>query len=166
MVNKHRTLLLVAAACVLSLPVTGRAEATKPPVTVSDLDAIMQEEILFKAMANRAKQQQELGRFDSPTHTSTAASSILPHLAWRRSTASGWLAKLVTAEGASLIVSRGDPIAGGYVVEQINDEGVKLKRNGELIDLTAASSGTRSSGQPTAPGAMNASAPPMLQGLR
>ena len=166
MVNKHRTLLLVAAACVLTLPVSGHAEATKPPVTVSDLDAIMQEEILFKAMANRAKQQQELVRFDSPAHTSTAASSILPHLAWRRSTASGWLAKLVTAEGASLIVSRGDPIPGGYVVEQINDEGVKLKRNGEVIDLTAASSGIRPSSQPPAPGAMNPPSPPMPQGLR
>ena len=147
MVNKRTTLLLMAVINVLAVPLSSHAQSTKPPLTVSELDAIMQEEILLKAKANRAKQRAELGRFDSAAQTADVANPTLPQLAWRRSTATGWLAKLYLSDGSSVIASRGDMLPGGYVVDQINEQGVKIKRNDELIDLTAASSGSRTSEQ-------------------
>lgn len=116
--------------------------SSKAAITVSDLDAIMQEEILLKALANRARQRAELGRFDSEVEAAGLSRPSVPRLAWRRSTASGWLARFILADGASVIASTGEQLPGGYTVAQINDTGVKLKRDGDLIDLTAASSGT------------------------
>ena len=143
MVSKHTAQLFLILAGSLALPTLGHTQTDKPPVTVSDLDAILQEEILLKAMANRAKQRAELGRFDSAAQTADLTNPTLPQLAWRRSTASGWLAKLYLGDGSSLIASRGDVLPGGYVVEQINEQGVKLKRDDEVVDLTSASSRPR-----------------------
>lgn len=150
MASKHTAHLLLVLFSSLSLPTLGHAQTDKPPVTVSDLDAILQEEILLKAMANRAKQRAELGRFDSAAKTADLTNPTLPQLAWRRSTASGWLAKLYLNDGSSVIVSRGGLLPGGYTVAQIDEDGVKLKHNDELIDLSAASSGTPSQSQTSA----------------
>lgn len=138
---------LVLAWAVIS-PAVAQANEVVAPITVGDLDAIMQEEIILKAKANREKQRAELGRYDSPAGAASVGSRSLPQLAWRRSTASGWLAKFVLADGASLIASKGEHLPGGYVVAQIDDNGVKLERNGELVELTAAVSGARST-EPT-----------------
>lgn len=154
MASKHTAHLLLVLFSSMALPTLGHAQTEKPPVTVSDLDAILQEEILLKAMASRAKQRAELGRFDSAAQTADLTNPTLPQLAWRRSTASGWLAKLYLNDGSSVIVSHGELLPGGYVVAQINENGVKLKHNDELIDLTAASSGASTPSQNSTPSAM------------
>lgn len=149
MVNKQRAMaLFVLAACLSSSAraQTASTQERKEPVTVSTLDAIMQERIVLKAMADRAKERAELGRYDDkPVPGSTLASaSTLPQLAWRRATASGWLAKFVMNDGSSLIAGVGEPLPGGLTVAEINGEGVKLKRGDELVELTAATTQARS----------------------
>lgn len=144
MASKHIALLLLTITGALGLPITSLAQDEKAPVTVSDLDAILQEEILLKAMANRAKQRAELGKFKSEAQTSDLSNPSLPQLAWRRPTVSGWLAKLYLGDGSSLIASEGDVLPGGYFVEQINEHGVKVKRNDQVIDLAAATTESRS----------------------
>lgn len=147
MVNKQWTACWLFAYC-LSGSAWAQAispQAVKVPVTVSTLDAIMQERIVYKAMADRAKERAELGRYDDkPVPGSTLASAAtLPQLAWRRATASGWLAKFVLTDGSSLIAGVGEPLPGGLTVAEINGEGVKLKRGDELVELTAATTQAR-----------------------
>lgn len=139
--------------CLAGNPASAQTPNPKEPVTVSDLDAILQEEILLKAKANRAKQRAELGRYASQAQTATATGG-LPQLSWRRSTASGWLAKFILNDGASIIAGVGEPLPGGYTVARIDQDGVELAHDGERIELTAAAAGSpiKASPQPMSPG--------------
>lgn len=154
MVNKWTAITMFVLTAFLASPAGAEtAHSTKSPVTVSDLDAIMQEEIVLKASVNRAKQRAELGRYagvaQSASHTSRALG--LPQLAWRRSTSTGWLAKFILSDGASIIGGPGESLPGGFEISQIDERGVKLKRDGELIELTAAASATRQSPETARP---------------
>ncbi len=155
MVNKRNALpMLALAVCLASSAAAQSTNTGKAQVTVSDLDAIMQEEIVLKAMANRAKQRAELGRYNGAAQDTILADHSLPQLAWRRSTATGWLAKFVLDNGASLIAGVGERLPGDLEIAQIDERGVKLKRGGEIIELTAAASGARPSteaGRPEPP---------------
>lgn len=141
MLSKHPYSRIAVALmiCLVSTVAGAQTSDTVEPITVSDLDAILQEEILLKAMASRAKQRAELGRYASEAQ-SVSASNGLPQLSWRRSTASGWLAKFVLSDGASIIAGEGEPLPGGYTVARIDQEGVELMQDGERIELSAAAS--------------------------
>lgn len=138
MVNKHwRASLAMVALCHVS---PGFAD-TPRHITVSDIDAIMQEEILTKAMAGLAKQRAELAKYpgSSGAHEPAAAAvGPLPQLSWRRATASGWLAKFVLPGGASMIAAVGETLPGGFFVESIDANGVKLRAGSETIELAAS----------------------------
>ncbi|AEC18868.1 hypothetical protein PT7_0328 [Pusillimonas sp. T7-7] len=150
MVNKSGA----AGVALLILALWGPALAQPPEsgtaaVTVSDLDAIMQEEILLKAKAARAKQQAEFDRYVDEAEAGGRIQVSLPQVAWRRSTASGWLAKFVMADGAAVIAGRGEKLPGGYEVSHIDQQGVKVRRNDELFELSGAASSSRSADAPT-----------------
>ncbi len=146
MVNKYNALSIIALVVCIATPLAALANTEgKSHITVSDLDAIMQEEIVLKAKAARAKQRAELGQYVSEAQSAGATSSILPQVAWRRSTASGWLAKFILIDGASLIAGVGERLPGNFVIAQIDERGVKLKRDGEVMDLSAASSSAQRS---------------------
>lgn len=134
----------VLVTAMVSLPAVAQDtdSAVKAAVTVSDLDAIMQEEILLKAMAARAKQRAELDRYPDTTGDVGPTQSPAPHVAWRRATASGWLAKFMLAGGETMIAGVGDTLPGGYAVTQINAGGVKVRLADTVIELSAA--GTQS----------------------
>lgn len=147
MVSKHlflRTLIALITYLVVASAQAQKTDAIEP-VTVSDLDAILQEEILLKAKANRAKQRAELGRYATDALAATASNG-LPQLSWRRSTASGWLAKFILSDGASVIAGVGEPLPGGYTVARIDQDGVELSQQGERIELTAAAANTPARG--------------------
>lgn len=122
------------------------SEAAKP-VTVSDLDAIMQQEILYRAKVARAKQHAELSKYPDSAEDALRQTTDIPQIAWRRATAGGWMAKFVFKDGSSVIASPGEPLPGGMQVAQINERGVKLRRDGALIELTAATNTTGSNPQ-------------------
>lgn len=151
MENKQFLILLITIFCGLFGPGVGHADLleSKAPITVSDLDAVMQEGILLKAQADRERQRAELGKFKSATESIGISGAQEPRLAWRRSTASGWLAKFILADGASVIASVGEQLPGGYMVAQINADGVQLERDGIRVDPTAAPSSTRGPTGPT-----------------
>lgn len=141
--------VLVAAMVGLPAVAQDTDPAAKAAVTVSDLDAIMQEEILLKAMAARAKQRAELDRYPDTTGNVGVTQSPAPNVAWRRATASGWLAKFMLAGGETMIAGVGDTLPGGYAVTQINAGGVKVRLADTVIELSAA--GTQSSEPRPAP---------------
>lgn len=151
MVNKLRMAMAVAAFG-LFMP-SAHADNTRAHITVSDLDAVMQEEILVKARASLAKQQAELDRYPgtSATPNTTAMHTPLPQVAWRRATANGWLAKFLFSTGVSTIASVGEVLPGGYIVDQIDAAGVSLRSGDEIVELSAHTQASPESGATVAP---------------
>lgn len=152
MVNKTA----VRAAGIVLLALIGTAHAqlddTKAPITVSDLDAILQEEIMLKAMAARAKQQAELSRYAGSANLPHAAPARVPQIAWRRATASGWLAKFILGDGTAVIAGVGERLSGNFEITRIDADGVTLERNGQPLELTAAgASATADASEPNTP---------------
>lgn len=148
MVSNVRRLV---AFLVASISVAAAAEVQVAPrhYTVSDLDAIQQDEILLRAQAARAKQRAELNQYPGEAvGVRPAVPTSLPDVAWRRATASGWLGKFVLPGGASTIAGVGDALPGGYVVAEINAAGVKLRQGDEVFDLHPALSATPTTTRP------------------
>ncbi|TFL14083.1 hypothetical protein CSC67_07915 [Pusillimonas caeni] len=147
----NRGLHLLMLACAVGLTMQAHADdgtdidvPIQGPLTVGHLDAIMQEEILYKAQVARAKQHAELAKFESASSKTRAIDSFaLPNVAWRRATASGWLAKFVFQDGTSMIAGRGEPLPGGLEVAHITEGGIQLKHNGRLIDLSPTTPSAR-----------------------
>lgn len=104
-------------------------------MTVGDIDAVMQDKILLDALASRAEARAKLYRLD-PRASSGAAAPVataagvgtasIPALAWRRPTASGWLAKFVYANGAFAVAGLNETLPGGLKVARIDANDVEL----------------------------------------
>lgn len=119
---------------------TAGDETPLPPLTVSDIDAVMQDEILLKAMVQRAKQRHDLSQY-SDGQASGLVAPTLPHVQWRRATAAGWVAKFDYDGGDSVVAGIGDSLPGGYTVAVLSDAAVKIKRGGAIFDLLSAAPG-------------------------
>lgn len=152
MVSKHTlALTLVLSSTLPVVGITQPTDAHPTPVTVGDLDAIMQQEILLKAMADRAKQQAALDQYGNAGQNTRTLSNQPPRLAWRRASASGWLAKFILADGSSIIAGEGETLPGGYVVAQISGQQVELKQDGHLIQLSGSATPARPTAKSTDP---------------
>ena len=116
---------------------TPRDDTPRSPLTVSDIDAVMQDEILLKAMVQRAKQRHDLSQY-SDGEASGLVAPTLPHVQWRRATAAGWVAKFVYDGGDSVVAGIGQSLPGGYKVSVLSDAAVKITRGGEVFDLLSA----------------------------
>ncbi|WP_454688244.1 hypothetical protein [Achromobacter aloeverae] len=127
-----------------SLTVTVRAGTTaspgerSAPVTVGDIDAIMQDEILLRALNSRAEQRAKLNQYETPPAELSSSSSLVPRLAWRRRTTAGWVAKFVYANGSATIAGVRDSLPGGFQVTKVGPDEVRIKRGSEDINLSAA----------------------------
>lgn len=119
---------------------TPRNDTPRPPLTVSDIDAVMQDEILLKAMVQRAKQRHDLSQY-SDGQASGLVAPTLPHVQWRRATAAGWVAKFVYDGGDSVVAGIGQSLPGGYKVSTLSDAAVRVTRGGMVFDLLSAAPG-------------------------
>lgn len=130
---------LVQAQMTDSAPSVAASLSSAPPVTVGDIDAVMQDKILLDALSARAKARAELNQFDAQLpltpaaiHTAasppnaTALSANLPMTAWRRPTSAGWVAKFVYPNGAFVVASIGEMLPGGLKVVRIDDNDVQI----------------------------------------
>lgn len=114
--------------------------SSAPPVTVGDIDAVMQDKILLDALSARAKARAELNQLDaqlpltpasihtaaSPANATANLSANLPMTAWRRPTSAGWVAKFVYPNGAFVVASIGEMLPGGLKVVRIDDNDVQI----------------------------------------
>lgn len=107
----------------------------RAPVTVGDIDAVMQDKILLDALASRAEARAKLYQLDPRASSGAAASvattagagtDLIPALAWRRPTASGWLAKFVYANDAFAVAGLNETLPGGLKVTRIDANQVEL----------------------------------------
>lgn len=147
---------------------SGRASGPIPeraPVTVGDIDAVMQDKILLDALASRAQARAKLYQAD-PRASSGAAASMdaaaapgadsIPALAWRRPTASGWLAKFVYANDAFAVAGLNETLPGGLKVTRIDANQVELTgADGRKISVIPA----RLAGRAETPGQKTAQTP-------
>lgn len=116
---------------------SSRDDTPRPPLTVSDIDAVMQDEILLKAMVQRAKQRHDLSQY-SDGQSSGLVAPTLPRVQWRRATAAGWVAKFVYDGGDSVVAGIGQSLPGGYTVSALSDTAVKITRGRAVFDLLSA----------------------------
>ncbi|WP_019939851.1 hypothetical protein [Bordetella sp. FB-8] len=138
-------------------------ETPKPAVTVSDLDAVMQQEILYKAMTQRAQQRAALAKYSDGDNASLITPS-LPRVLWRRASTAGWVGKFSFDGGTTVVAGRGDMLPGGFTVSEINDRTVQVTRDGKSFNLLSVDVPTSSQAEDTRAAQPGASLPmnPMM----
>jgi type IV pilus biogenesis protein PilP len=144
------------------------------PLTVGDIDAVLQEEIYFKALVERNRAEAELNKARGVGASANLQQPAAPQLVWRRATADGWVAKLQFSSGATALVRTGDNIPGGFKAIRVNADAVVVVRGAEEITLSPAVTNTKTSqagdersslGAQTSRSALPApSVPPTLEG--
>lgn len=148
----------------LPAPGTSRQDETpKPAVTVSELDAVMQQEILYKAMTQRAQQRAALAKYSDGDNASLITPS-LPRVLWRRASTAGWIGKFSFDGGTAVVAGRGDMLPGGFTVSEINDRTVQVTRDGKSFNLLSVDVPTSSQSEDTQAADPGASLPmnPMM----
>lgn len=104
---------------------------TYSPLTVGDLDAVMQEEIYFKALAERNKAEAALNQAKGGATGTEPKQPAAPQLVWRRATADGWVAKLSFSSGSSALARVGDMLPGGFKTVRVDADNVVISRGGQ-----------------------------------
>ncbi|WP_299454202.1 hypothetical protein [uncultured Pigmentiphaga sp.] len=135
---------LALAFLSLSAPVHAQespaGSTPEAPLTLGDIDRIMQDEIRLKALVARAEQQALLEKL-AAGESGADVRPEPPRLVARRATTAGWVGTFLYPGGRAAMADVGDILPGGYRVDALDEGTLALSYNGQLAELAGAGPG-------------------------